>query len=144
PVRGRAHVRSSHLSPNSRQPRGRPYLRRMRRELIAAEEGIGMVDYAKPLPIPDAESGPFWNGCRDGKLLAQRCRQCGRWHWPPSSVCPGCQSWDSEWTPLTGQGKIETFAVPHRAFHKGFAEEVPYVIAHVTMDGTDDNVRIIA
>jgi len=34
--------------------------------------------------------------------------------------------------------------VSHRAFHKGFADEIPYVIAHVTMDGTDDKVTMMS
>lgn len=103
-----------------------------------------MVEYAKPLPIADAESQIFWDGCKEGKLLAQRCKQCGRFRWPPSAVCPDCYSRDSEWQPLSGRGHIHTFVVAHRAFHKGFADEVPYVIVHVRLDGTDDNVTMIS
>jgi len=33
--------------------------------------------------------------------------------------------------------------VPHRAFSPAFSDELPYVVAHVTLDGTDGNVVII-
>lgn len=103
-----------------------------------------MAEYAKPLPVADAESRPFWEGCREGRLLAQRCRQCGRWRWPPSGVCPDCYSWEADWQPLGGRGSVHTFVVAHRTFHPGFREDVPYVIAHVTMDGTEDRVTIVS
>lgn len=103
-----------------------------------------MAEYAKPLPIADAESRPFWEGCGEHRLLAQRCRQCGHWRWPPRGVCPDCYSWEADWQPLTGRGKVNTYVVAHRAFHPGFTGEVPYVIAHVTLDGTDDRVTIVS
>jgi hypothetical protein len=28
---------------------------------------------ARPRPIPDDDSRPFWEGCRAGKLLLQQC-----------------------------------------------------------------------
>lgn len=103
-----------------------------------------MAEYAKPLPVADAESFPFWEGCKEGRLLAQRCRQCGLWRWPPSGVCPSCYSWEADWQPLTGRGVVHTFVVAHRAFHPGFTADVPYVIAHVTLDGTEDHVTMIS
>ena len=31
------------------------------------------MSYAKPLPVLDSETQPFWEGCRQGKLRLQRC-----------------------------------------------------------------------
>src|SRR4029453_1212760 len=42
----------------------------------------------KPLPIITADSAPFWDGCRDGKLSLQRCAACESWRYPPAPVCP--------------------------------------------------------
>ena len=45
-----------------------------------------------PLPLPDEDSRPFWEGCRRGELLMQRCASCGRFRYTPRRMCPGCQS----------------------------------------------------
>ena len=34
---------------------------------------------AKPVPVPDEESRPFFEGALAGKLMIRRCRACGRW-----------------------------------------------------------------
>ena len=36
-----------------------------------------MSDDMIPLPRPTALSEPHWNGCREGKLMVQRCKDCG-------------------------------------------------------------------
>ena len=33
------------------------------------------MNYTKPLPVITEESRPFWEGCRQGKLMLQRCEQ---------------------------------------------------------------------
>ena len=33
-----------------------------------------MADYQKPIPQPTPETQHFWDGCKDGKLLLQRCK----------------------------------------------------------------------
>jgi uncharacterized OB-fold protein len=101
-----------------------------------------MADYAKPLPVPDTDSAPFWEACREHRLIAQRCSDCGVWRFPPRGVCPNCSSWNFAWHDLAPTGTIRTFVAPHRAFTPSFAAEVPYVIAHVAMDGTDGDVVI--
>jgi hypothetical protein len=102
-----------------------------------------MAEYAKPLPIPDTDSKPYWDGCHEHKITAQRCSDCGAWRFPPRGVCPNCYSWNAEWRELAGTGTIQTFVVPHRAFSEAFAAELPYVIAQVAMDGTGDAVVIV-
>jgi len=89
----------------------------VRRELLDPEE-VSMAEYTKPLPVADAESQAFWDGCKEGKLLVQRCKQCGRFRWPPAAVCPDCYSDEVAWEPVSGRGHIHTYVVAHRAFHK--------------------------
>ena len=39
--------------------------------------------YLKPLPIPSAESAPYWEYCKKGELRIQRCASCGAFvHYP--------------------------------------------------------------
>ena len=93
-----------------------------------------MSEYTKPLPVPSAESGPFWEGCRRHELLLQRCAGCRSFWFPPSVLCPECLGTDWRWVPAGGRGRIHSFVVFHRVYHPGFAGEVPYVVAVVELE----------
>jgi len=88
----------------------------------------------KLLPTPDADSKPFWEGCRDHKLRFQKCTACGEVRWPPSILCPRCHSQDTQWIESSGRGTIYTFVVYHQAFHPAFKEKLPYVVAVVQLE----------
>lgn len=102
-----------------------------------------MAEYAKPLPVSDPDSAMFWAACAEHRLVAQRCSDCGTWRFPPRGVCPACWSWAAEWQPLAGTGTVQSFVVPHRAYSVAFEADLPYVIAHVEMDGTGGTVVLI-
>ena len=101
-------------------------------------------DYTKPLPSPDVDSQAFWDGCKAHVLRAQRCSGCDRFRWPPQAFCPECYSWDFEWVELPGKGSIYTFVAPHYVSVPAFQEDSPYVVAHISLDGTDDRVRLMS
>jgi hypothetical protein len=103
-----------------------------------------MVEYTKPLPTPDRETEPFWQACAAHELRAQRCTQCGKFRWPPSPLCPHCRSWDFEWAQIEPMGRVHSFVVVYYSASPVFAAEIPYVVAHITMDGTDGAVRLIS
>lgn len=105
---------------------------------------MAAATYTKPLPAPDPDSQPFWEGCKAHELRAQHCSACGHFRWPPQSFCPDCYSWDFEWVKLAETGTIYTFVAPHYVSVPAFQEDSPYVIAHVTIDGTDERVRIVS
>ncbi|MDX2972724.1 Zn-ribbon domain-containing OB-fold protein [Kribbella solani] len=92
-----------------------------------------------PLPVPDADSAPFWAGCAQGRVRAQRCTGCGRWRHPPAEFCPGCHSQAHEWVELPGSGVVRSWVVVHRVLHPALGK-VPYVLAEVVLDGTDGQV----
>ncbi len=87
----------------------------------------------KILPVPDADSRPFWEGCREHKLRFQKCAACGEVRWPPSILCPHCHTQDTQWIEASGKGVIYTFAVYHQPFHPAFKHELPYVVAVVKL-----------
>jgi uncharacterized OB-fold protein len=101
-----------------------------------------VAQYTKPLPAPDPETARFWEGCREHKLLAQKCSSCYAFRWPPRDLCPECRSWDYEWVPLAGTAKVCSFVVVHHVTVPAFADDAPYAVAHVMLDGTDDKVRL--
>ena len=99
-----------------------------------------MADYAKPLPLADPDSKPYWEGTKAHELRAQKCSSCGRLRWEPQGFCPHCWSWESTWTKLAETGAIVSYVVVHQATNPAFAQDVPYTIAKVAIDGTDGEV----
>ena len=91
-------------------------------------------DVTRPLPVPTAESQPFWDGCRRRELLLQRCATCTRAWFPPAGRCPHCLSTDWAWAPVSGRGTVYSFVVYRRAYHPWLADRLPYVVAVVALD----------
>ena len=76
----------------------------------------------------------FWDGCRRGELMLQRCRACGRLRYPAAIVCPECLSGEAEWQAVSGRGKVFSFVVFHRAYHPAWESRVPYNVALIELD----------
>lgn len=93
-----------------------------------------MSEYRKPLPPPSVESAPFWEACKRHELAAPRCGACSHHWFPATATCPRCWSTDWTWTRVSGRGKIYSFGVYHRAYHKGFADELPYALVIVELE----------
>lgn len=87
----------------------------------------------KPLPVPDGDTQPFWEGTRLGELRIQRCRACDRFIFYPRSVCPHCMSDELAWVRASGRGVVYSYTVVHRAPEE-FRHEVPYVVALVDLE----------
>lgn len=78
-----------------------------------------------PLPRPTALSKPHWEGCREGVLRVQRCRDCGRIVFIPQPACTGCLGADLEWIESSGRGVLYSYTIVHRPQQPAF--EVPYI-----------------
>ena len=99
-----------------------------------------MTPVPKPLPLITPDNAPFWEGCRNGRLLLQRCTACAAWRYPPAPVCPRCAAANGSWTPTSRKGRIHSFVIYHRAFHPAYAAEIPYAMALVELD---EGVRLL-
>src|SRR6266540_6241238 len=96
---------------------------------------IGRVEEvnSRPVPVPSADTQPFWDGCAREQLLLQRCNTCRTvWH-PPSPLCPSCFSTDFEWMPASGKGTVYTYSVVHHPFRRVWEPLVPYVLAVIEL-----------
>jgi len=93
-----------------------------------------MVEYNKPLPNMNGDSKEFWAGCKAHELRFQMCKACGHVRWPASIICPMCYSKDTKWTVAEGKGRVYSFAVYHVAYHPGFENDLPYVVADVELE----------
>ncbi len=87
---------------------------------------------ALPLPQPTALSRPFWDACRRGELIVQRCRACGHYIFIPEPVCANCFSADLEWVPSNGRGTLYSYTVVWRPQQPAFP--VPYIVAIIEME----------
>jgi uncharacterized OB-fold protein len=88
----------------------------------------------KFLPRPTPESAPFWQGCKDHKLLLQYCTACGTHQFYPRVICAKCMSEQLEWREASGRGTVETYTIVTRAVSDAYAADVPYVIALITLE----------
>jgi len=88
----------------------------------------------RPRPIATAWSEPFWAELREGRFTLQRCSDCGRFAGYPKVFCPHCYSDDLEWVPASGKGRIYTHSTVINNPPSTFVDELPYVIAIVTLD----------
>ncbi len=91
-------------------------------------------DYAKAIPVTGPESVPYWEGAKKHQLVIQKCGKCGHHWFPPSTVCTGCGSRDINWVRSSGKGKVFSFVVFHRLYHKGWDGEVPYVVGIIELE----------
>jgi uncharacterized OB-fold protein len=88
----------------------------------------------KPLPLPDEDSRPFFEGAAQGKLMLMRCAECGTWRLPSRSHCDECLSPEYTWEQASGRGVLRTFGVMHQRYHAGFAADLPYNVAIVELE----------
>ena len=93
-----------------------------------------MPPYAKPRPRIGPDNAPFWQGCREHRLLLPTCRACGKAHLPPGPVCPFCFADELAWQEACGRGRISTFTRVHKAWFPAFADETPYNVVQVELD----------
>lgn len=87
----------------------------------------------KALPTPTPESAPFWQGCRESKLLLQRCEACGRHQFYPRAVCTACSSERLGWSQASGRGRVKSYTVIRRAVSAAYEPDVPYVVALIEL-----------
>ena len=90
--------------------------------------------HEKPLPQPDPDSQMFWEGCKQHKLLVQRCKKCGTHWFPPDSMCYMCQCRDYEWIEVEGKGEVYSWIVVYYSPHPAFSREVPYAVSYVELN----------
>lgn len=91
-----------------------------------------MVDQMRPLPLPDIETRPYWEAAKRHELKLPKCRDCGRFMFPPRSACSQCLTRNVEWVEMSGRGTVYTFVTMHDTFIRGM--EPPFVAAEVELE----------
>ena len=88
----------------------------------------------RPIPPVTAWSEPYWKAAQQGKLLIQKCGECGRHVFYPRIACPFCFSDRLGWVEASGRGTVYSFSVVENNAPSAFAAEVPFVIAIVRLE----------
>jgi len=96
----------------------------------------------KPIPRQGSNTGPFWEGAKEGKLMLPRCKEWKRVHWYPRFICPVCHSMSLEWIEGSGEGTLHTFAVQHLT-PPAWQEDAPYVTAYIDLKEGDRMLTIL-
>ncbi len=81
----------------------------------------------KPLPAVDELTQPFWDAAARQQLVIQRCQECAYFNHPPRTVCDACQSQQLAFVPVSGRGRVYSYAVMHQPNIAGFEQEIPYL-----------------
>lgn len=90
---------------------------------------------ARPVPLPDEQSAPFWAAAAQHILTVARCGQCGAFTVPPDVVCTHCGSTDPqfEFTAVSGQGIVRSWTTVRQAFLPGFDDDLPFTLVDVEL-----------
>jgi uncharacterized OB-fold protein len=88
----------------------------------------------KPVPTPTLETVPYWEACRQHRLRIQRCSECRQYQFFPRLYCSKCFSDQVEWVNANGRARVLSFTIVRRPVSPAFADDVPYVVALVTLE----------
>jgi uncharacterized protein len=94
---------------------------------------------SRPAPVLTDDNHFFWDAARDGRLVGQSCRQCGRLRHPPRPMCPHCRSLDFDIVNLSGSGVVYSYSILHHPQNPAFA--YPVVAALIDLE---EGVRVLS
>ncbi|HEY2207054.1 MAG TPA: OB-fold domain-containing protein [Pseudonocardia sp.] len=86
------------------------------------------------------DSDAYRAGAAQGRLVLQRCADCGRVRHYPRVLCDACYSFAVEPVEAGGAGTVHSWTVAHHPFDPAVADEVPYVLLTVDMA---EGVRVL-
>lgn len=83
--------------------------------------------------VPYTKVSDFAKHLKDGRLMASRCKKCGKTSFPPRADCGDCLSGEFEYSEVTGKAKLLTFTEIVAA-PTGFEDVAPYTVGVVDLE----------
>ena len=114
-------------------------------EKIARPETIKLPLMLDFYPLEDEKNtriGQFFKNLKQGHLTTTKCKKCAKLLWPPRIVCPNCVSDELEWVDLGAEGELYAFTEMRLGAPLGFAQDIPFCIGIVKMNGLLVSTRI--
>jgi len=63
----------------------------------------------------DRDNIAHYRGLMEGKLLINRCGDCGWWIYPHRPLCPACWSWNVTPTEVSGNGRLYMYTLLYQS-----------------------------
>lgn len=86
----------------------------------------------RPVPAPVGDAATFFGAAAAGRLIVQRCTECGHTQHYPRGVCTSCGA-EPTWEEAVGTGVVYTFTTVHQIAGEPFRGATPYVVAVVDL-----------
>ena len=74
----------------------------------------------------------YFEAAAQGKLIIQKCPDCGHTQFPPKTLCTSCGQ-SPEWTETSGKGQVYTFTIVRRHGVEPFSGLTPFVLAMIDL-----------
>lgn len=84
----------------------------------------------------------FLDELKKGKIIARKCKKCGRVLVPPRMFCEFCFRPTDEWLYVKDSGTINTYSVSYLAADASRLEE-PTICAVIELDGASEGIGIL-
>ena len=81
----------------------------------------------------------FWDGIAEGKLLIQRCSDCGKLRHPPAPVCSSCHSFSWDTVESSGRASIVSHVKMHHPALPAFDNPNPIALVQL-----EEGTRLVA
>ena len=85
---------------------------------------------------PGRAQTAYINALAERRTVGERCPSCRKVYVPPRGACPTCGVATSERVEVGPRGTVTTFCIVNIKA-RGLDIEVPYVYAHIALDGAD-------
>jgi uncharacterized OB-fold protein len=95
-----------------------------------------------PASAPDGLDTAYWEATRRHELVVQRCTACRTYLFGPEWICWQCQSFDLEWAPVAGRGRIYSWERVWHPVHPALKAACPYLVVLVELPEAG-NVRMV-
>lgn len=107
----------------------------------AAEERKPVTAIVTPVRMeyvytPGHAAQKFLKALASGRIVGQRCPRCRKVYVPPRGACARCGVPTEEDVELADKGTVVTYSIV-RVPSQNIQVELPYVAAHVLLDGAD-------
>jgi len=87
----------------------------------------------RPAPVPDPDTAEYFRACLEGRLLLQRCDDCGAAQLYARDRCLACRG-ALRWEEASGRGTVYSFTVIRQNYSRPFRDWIPYVVALVDLE----------
>lgn len=86
-----------------------------------------------PKPTITPITKPFWDSVEERKLSLPYCDHCHQAIFYPRAHCPYCFHDRLTWKEVSGEGRLKTWSIIHRAGHPAWQERAPYAVGVVEL-----------